>query len=136
MASKKNEPKIKPSSMSSSSTEDKPNQNPEEILVENSGKVESSESTPFDSNKSTSSGFEGSYGAGVWNNNKKIQGLWSKAETRNSWINLTDLGWKKINNPTDTTVTAMTIIAASGISTQSSVNVLLENNLIHEIYLW
>ncbi len=137
MATKKNEPKLKPSAVSSGDTEQRPTQNiPEENLTGGSQEVKRVESTPFDSFSAPSSGSDEGFGAGVWNNNKKVQGLWSKAETRNSWINLTDLGWKKINNPTDTSVTAITIVAACGLETQSPANVLIDNNMVGEIYLW
>jgi hypothetical protein len=79
---------------------------------------------------------EEGFGAGVWQNNKKIAGLWTKAETRNSWLNVTDLGWKKIFNGSDTAIVAITIVAAQALEKQSPVNVLIENDQVIEIYAW
>jgi len=79
---------------------------------------------------------EEGFGAGVWQNSKKIAGLWTKAETRNSWANVTDLGWKKIFSGSDTAVVAMTLLAAQALEKQSLVNVLIENDQIIEIYVW
>jgi hypothetical protein len=79
---------------------------------------------------------EDGFGAGVWQNNKKIAGLWTKAETRNSWANVTDLGWKKIFSGSDTAVVAISILAAQALEKQSLVNVLIENDQIIEIYVW
>lgn len=94
--------------------------------------------TPFDSIKEFEKGQteEGAYGAGVWQNSKKVLGLWTKAETRNAWINLSDLGWKKIYSGSDSSITAFNIIAGSALEKQTLVNVLIENDQVVEIYAW
>ena len=94
--------------------------------------------TPFDSIKEFEKGQteEGAFGAGVWYNSKKVVGLWTKAETRNAWINLSELGWKKIYNGSDSSITAFNIIAGSALEKQTLVNVLIENDQIIEIYAW
>ncbi len=96
------------------------------------------QSTPFDSfnTQEAAAGVKDAFGAGTWHNNKKVNALWSKAETRNAWIGITDLGWKKINPASDTSVTAICMVAASALETQSPVNVLLDNDQVVEIYNW
>ena len=48
--------------------------------------------TPFDSIAQFEKGqaAEEAFGAGVWHSNKKVVGVWTKAETRNAWVNLSD----------------------------------------------
>jgi len=95
-------------------------------------------STPMDSLKELGAGnrAEDGFGAGVWHNNKKVSGIWTKAETRNSWLALTDLGWKKIYSGSDSAVVAMEMLGAQALEKQSPVNVLIENDQIIEIYVW
>jgi hypothetical protein len=94
--------------------------------------------TPFDSIKEFEKGQteEGAFGAGVWHNSKKVLGLWTKAETRNAWVNLSELGWKKFYSGSDSSVTAFNIIAGNALEKQTLVNVLIENEQIVEIYAW
>ena len=94
--------------------------------------------TPFDSIKEFEKGQteEGAFGAGVWQNNKKVLGLWTKAETRNAWVNLSELGWKKFYSGSDSAITAFVMIAGSALEKQTLVNVLIENEQIVEIYAW
>ena len=94
--------------------------------------------TPFDSIKEFEKGQteEGAFGAGVWQNNKKVLGLWTKAETRNAWVNLSDLGWKKFYSGSDSAITSFVMIAGSALEKQTLVNVLIENEQIVEIYAW
>jgi hypothetical protein len=94
--------------------------------------------TPFDSIKEFEKGQteEGAFGAGVWQNSKKVLGLWTKAETRNAWVNLSDLGWKKFYSGSDSSITAFVMIAGSALEKQTLVNVLIDNEQIVEIYAW
>ncbi len=112
-----------------SSTDVKPSLTSIEILKQGSPLDSLAE---IEGEKTSEEGF----GAGVWQNSKKIAGLWTKAETRNSWANVTDLGWKKFYSGSDTAVVAMTILAAQALEKQSLVNVLIENDQIVEIYVW
>ena len=95
-------------------------------------------STPMDSLKELEAGnrTEDGFGAGVWYNTKKVTGIWTKAETRNSWLAISDLGWKKIYSGSDSAVVAMEILGAQALEKQSPVNVLIENDQIIEIYVW
>src|SRR5213595_2045773 len=60
-------------------------------------------STPFDSISQFEIGqtAEEGIGAGVWVTNKKVVGVWTVAQTRNAWVNISDLGWKKFYSGSD-----------------------------------
>ena len=93
--------------------------------------------TPFDSIKEFEKGqAEEGYGAGVWHTGKKVLGLWTIAQTRNAWINLSDLGWKKFYNGSDSSIVAFNILAGTALEKQTTVNVLIENDQIIEMYAW
>lgn len=137
MATKKNEPSMQPAAATAAG----PNQPTQALPVAadaSSSEGSARESTPFDSfsSQAAAAGVKDAFGAGTWHNNKKVNALWSKAETRNAWIGVTDLGWKKINPATDSSVTAICMVAASALETQTPVNVLLDNDQIVEIYNW
>lgn len=75
--------------------------------------------------------------ATVWRRNQYINGLWSKNETRNSWISITGIGWKKLANTTDSGITALTVLASQALQTGRPVDCREEaDGMIHEIYLW
>jgi hypothetical protein len=93
--------------------------------------------TPFDSIKEFEKGQEEEgIGAGVWHQNKKVVGLWTKAETRNAWVNLSELGWKKFYSGSDSSIVAFNILAGTALEKQTLVNVLIENDQIIEMYAW
>ena len=93
--------------------------------------------TPFDSIKEFEKGqAEEGYGAGVWHSNKKVLGVWTIAQTRNAWVNLSELGWKKFYNGSDSSVVAFNILAGTALEKQTPVNVLIENDQIIEMYTW
>jgi hypothetical protein len=105
--------------------------------TENGKSDDFSLATPFDSIKEFEKGqAEEGFGAGVWHTGKKVVGLWTKAQTRNAWMNVSDLGWKKIYNGSDSSITAFNIIAGNALEKQTPVNVLIENDMIIEIYAW
>jgi len=93
--------------------------------------------TPMDSIKEVEKGMaEEAVGASVWYTNKKVVGLWTIAQTRNAWANISDLGWKKFYNGSDSSIVAFNVIAGSALEKQTLVNVLIENDQIVEIYAW
>ena len=136
--SKKNSPTDLPSSAASNSSLLAPE--PQPLLpaskTEN-GKSAATNATPFDSiAEFEKAQAEEAVGAGVWYTNKKVVGLWTIAQTRNAWANISDLGWKKFYNGSDSSIVAFNIIAGSALEKQSIVNVLIENDQIIEIYAW
>ena len=93
--------------------------------------------TPFDSiAEFEKAQADEAYGAGVWHTNKKVVGVWTIAQTRNAWVNLTDLGWKKFYNGSDSSIVAFNILAGTALEKQTLVNVLIENDQIVEMYAW
>lgn len=75
--------------------------------------------------------------ATLWRRNQRITGLWSKNETRNSWISIAGVGWRKLANTTDSGVTALNILASQALQTGKNVDFREEaDGMIHEIYLW
>jgi hypothetical protein len=77
-------------------------------------------------------------GAGAnWRNGVRIDALWSIDETRNAFIHVTGLGWRKIYNGRDGAFQALTILASQARQTNSTVNLREEaDGMIYEIYLW
>jgi len=138
--SKKNSPTDLPSSAASNSSMLTAEPQPQPLLpaskTEN-GKSAATNATPFDSiAEFEKAQAEEAVGAGVWYTNKKVVGLWTIAQTRNAWANISDLGWKKFFNGSDSSIVAFNIIAGSALEKQSPVNVLIENDQIIEIYAW
>jgi len=136
--SKKNIPTDLPSSAASNSSLLTPEPQPllPALKTEN-GKSAATNATPFDSiAEFEKAQAEEAVGAGVWYTNKKVVGLWTIAQTRNAWANISDLGWKKFYNGSDSSIVAFNIIAGTALEKQSIVNVLIENDQIIEIYAW
>jgi len=78
-----------------------------------------------------------SVGIAAWLNNKKINGLWSINQNRNSWIGVSGIGWKKLANNSDSAIVALTMLSAHALEKGSVVNYREESDgMIHEIYVW
>jgi len=78
-----------------------------------------------------------SVGVTAWLNNKKINGLWSINQNRNSWIGVSGIGWKKLANNSDSAIVALTMLSAHALEKGSVVNYREESDgMIHEIYVW
>jgi hypothetical protein len=76
-------------------------------------------------------------GATAWQDNQAISGLWSIAENRNSWVGVTNVGWVKLANNSDTAIVALTMLAAHAREFSRPVNYRQENDgMIHEMYVW
>jgi len=73
----------------------------------------------------------------VWNNDKRVSGLWGINENRNSWAYITGVGWKKLANNSDSAVVALTMLAAHAKQTQTTYTYRDEaDGMIHESYVW
>ncbi len=76
-------------------------------------------------------------GVTAWLNNKKINGLWSINQNRNSWIGVEGIGWKKLANNSDSAIVALTMLSAHAREKGSVVNYREEGDgMIHEMYVW
>src|SRR5688572_26297963 len=73
--------------------------------------------------------------AGVWQTNKRVTALWGTNEPRNSWVQITGVGWKKLAPSTDSSTLALTLLASHGKLTQARVDYREESDgCIHELY--
>jgi len=72
----------------------------------------------------------------TWLNSKKITALWSINQNRNSWVHLTDAGWKKLADNSDSAVMALTMLSSHAQHTGVTVNTLEDIGKITQIYVW
>lgn len=79
---------------------------------------------------------EDSFSAGVWNSDKRVNGLFSTNETRNSWMSIVGTGWVKIANNIDSANESLTVLASAAKVKNSPVNYLLDGGLATQIYVW
>jgi hypothetical protein len=78
-----------------------------------------------------------SAGIGAWNNSKKVTGLWSINQNRNSWAFVDGVGWKKLANNSDSAIVALSMLAAHAREKNSTVNYRDEaDGMVHEMYVW
>lgn len=76
-------------------------------------------------------------GIGAWQSNKRINGLWSINQNRNSWVHIDGVGWRKLANTSDTAIVALTMLGAHAREKASVVNYRDESDgMIHEMYIW
>lgn len=74
---------------------------------------------------------------GTWRNNVKIDALWTIEETRNAWVLVGGLGWRKVFNARDGAFMALVELASQARQTNRPVNIREEaDGMIYEIYLW
>jgi len=72
-----------------------------------------------------------------WQSKKQITATWSLNQNRNSWVSVSDLGWKKLSNNSDSAIVALTMLAAHAREKGSVVNYREESDgMIHEMYVW
>lgn len=109
------------------------------LIVEstNSSSIDSgSEAVPILDPPAASSATEDSFGAGVWNNNKKVNALFSTNETRNSWMSVVGTGWVKLANTIDSANEALTVLSTTAKVKNSPINYLLDGGQVTQIYVW
>jgi hypothetical protein len=74
---------------------------------------------------------------GTWRQNVVVTALWSINETRNAWIHLQNIGWKKIFNSRDGAFTTLVTLASQAKQTNRPITCRVESDgMIYEIYLW
>ena len=77
-----------------------------------------------------------SFGAAVWQTDKRVNGLYTTLNARNSWMNVAGMGWKKLNDTNDSSNEAMTALAAHCREKVCRIDFSEENGLVKEIYVW
>ena len=76
-------------------------------------------------------------GVSAWQNNKKLTALWSNNASRNSWVGVDGIGWKKLVNTNDSSNVALTMLCTHAREKNSVVNYRDESDgMIYEIYVW
>lgn len=74
---------------------------------------------------------------GTWRNNVKVDALWAIDETRNAFVRIAGLGWRKIYNGRDGAFTALLTLASQARQANRPINFREEaDGMIYEIYLW
>jgi hypothetical protein len=74
---------------------------------------------------------------GVWQQNKRVSALWGTDESRNSWVLISGIGWKRLSAGSDSAALALTTLASIAKMTQARVDYREESDgCIHELYLW
>lgn len=78
-------------------------------------------------------------GAGVsaWHNAKKISRLWANDSTRNAYVHIDGIGWRRLSHANDSSFVSLVMMASHAEQTNSTVNVKLEaDNTVSEMYVW
>lgn len=76
-------------------------------------------------------------GISAWQNNKRVTGLWSINQNRNSWVHIDGVGWKKLINNSDSAIVALTMLGAHAHEKGSVVNYCDESDgMIYDMYVW
>ena len=75
--------------------------------------------------------------AATWRSNVKIDALWTIDETRNAFVRIAGLGWRKLYNARDGAFMALVTLASQARQTGRPVNLREEpDGMVYEIYLW
>ena len=73
----------------------------------------------------------------TWHSSVTIDALWSIDETRNAWVRVVGLGWRKLYNGRDGAFQALTTLAGQARQTNRPVTLREEaDGMIYELYLW
>jgi hypothetical protein len=79
----------------------------------------------------------GSEAFGVWNDNKRVTGLWGIAENRNSWMHIDGVGWKKLADNSDSASIALSMLAGHARALNRAINYRDEaDGKVYEMYVW
>jgi hypothetical protein len=73
----------------------------------------------------------------TWQTNKTVTALWGINETRNAWMHVDGLGWRKLYNGRDGAFVALAMLASQARQTGKPINFRQEaDGMVYEIYLW
>lgn len=75
-------------------------------------------------------------GAAVWNNDKRVNGLYTTYHPHNSWMSIAGMTWKKLSTTNDSSCEAMTLLAAHCREKICRIDFAEENGMVKEIYVW
>jgi hypothetical protein len=81
-----------------------------------------------------------SSGSGVtatWMSDQRINALWSINESRNVWVGVTNIGWKKLADNSDSAIMSLTILAAHARLAQTRYDYFEgDDGKIAQCYIW
>jgi hypothetical protein len=73
----------------------------------------------------------------TWRSSQYIDAMWSIDQTRNAWMMVRGLGWRKIYNGRDGAFTALVSLASQARQTGHQISFREEaDGMVYEIYLW
>lgn len=70
-----------------------------------------------------------------WVKQAKVNGLWSNSSSKNAWVHLSGVGWRKLATTSSTVQHTMLAQMAAAKAANRNVNVLEENKKIRELYV-
>lgn len=74
---------------------------------------------------------------GAWQADKRITALWCNSSTRNAFMHVAGIGWKRLNPSNDSAWSALVLLADQARQTGCRIDYRDEaDGLVHEIYLW
>lgn len=82
------------------------------------------------------SGQNDSFGAAVWQSDKRVNGLYHTKDARNSWMSITGIGWVKLATASDSACEAMTVLATHARLKSCRIDYAVDAGLTTEIYVW
>jgi hypothetical protein len=76
-------------------------------------------------------------GVTAWVSSMTFNALFSINQSRNSWVGVAGVGWKKLSDASDSASIALSMLSAHAREKQSPVNYREEADAkIHEVYVW
>lgn len=73
---------------------------------------------------------------GVWSADKRVNGLYTTFNARNSWMSIIGIGWKKLATNSDSANEAMSLLAAHCREKNCRIDFSEDNGEVKEIYVW
>ena len=71
----------------------------------------------------------------MWNNDARINGLWSNTVDRNAWVHVAGSGWRKLAPESQPTQHAMMLEALAAKGANRPVNLLEDQQVVRELYV-
>ena len=75
-------------------------------------------------------------GAAVWNNDKRVNALYTTMHPHNAWMGIVGLGWKKLSVTNDSSCEAMNLLSSHCREKACRIDFAEENGTVKEIYVW
>jgi len=106
------------------------------IQIDNAGSGAASSSAPSATPGAAAAAGNDASSAAVWNNDKRVSGLYTTYNAHNSWMNIAGTGWQHLATANDTACEVMTVFAAHAREKNSRIDYSVDAGLVNEIYIW